>query len=183
LPRTTEREPTVQEADAIVEAVEQGTDQIALARDMQTEAEIEHDPPLPVKIQGLAVPQRIKLALTGNRGARAVLIRDQNKLIRHYVLRNPRLTEDEVLIMAKDKNIDEESLRFITVRREWMKAYQIRLAIAQNPRAPIPQAIHLLSTLFKRDLERIAKSRDVTQAVVVHARKLVIQARERGQSR
>jgi hypothetical protein len=36
-----------------------------------------------------------------------------------------------------------------------------------------------MSTLMMRDIERLGKSRDVPQVVVNHARKLVIEARER----
>ena len=180
-PDETEPEPELSEeqAEAIATLVASGTDHLQVADDMVTDEVVVHDPPLPIKIRRLRIPERIKLAITGNRDARMILIRDQNKLIRRYALRNPRITEEEVVVMCKEKSIDEESLRFVMSRREWMKLYQIRRALAQNPRTPIPQAIALLGTLLMRDIERIGKSRDVPQAVVNHARKLVIEARER----
>jgi hypothetical protein len=168
-----------EEADAIVAAIERGADALQVPGEMVTDEPIVHDPPLPIKIRRLRIPERIKLALTGNRDARMILIRDQNKLIRRYCLRNPRITEEEVVIMCKEKSIDEESLRFVMSRREWMKLYQVRLALTQNPRTPVPHALALMSTLMMRDIERIGKSRDVPQVVVNHARKLVIEARER----
>jgi hypothetical protein len=168
-----------EEAEAIVAAVERGADTLQVPGEMVTDEPIVHDPPLPIKIRRLRIPERIKLALTGNRDARVVLIRDQNKLIRRYCLRNPRITEEEVVILCKEKSIDEESLRFVMSRREWMKLYQVRLALTQNPRTPVPHALALLSTLMMRDIERLGKSRDVPQVVVNHARKLVIEARER----
>jgi hypothetical protein len=169
-----------EEADALVTAIEHGADPLPQTPgEMVTDEPVVHDPPLPIKIRRLRIPERIKLALTGNRDARVILIRDPNKLIRRYCLRNPRISEEEVVVLCKEKSIDEESLRFVMSRREWMKLYQIRLALAQNPRTPVPQAIALLGTLMMRDIERIGKSRDVPQVVVNHARKMVIEARER----
>jgi hypothetical protein len=168
-----------EEAETIAAAVARGADALQVPGEMVTDEVIVHEPPLPIKIRRLRIPERIKLALTGNRDARVILIRDPNKLIRRYVLRNPRITEEEVVIICKEKSIDEESLRFVMSRREWMKQYQVRLALVQNPRTPVPHAIALLGTMMMRDIERIGKSRDVAQAVVNHARKMVIEARER----
>lgn len=169
-----------EEAETVAASVEKGEDGLPQTpSEMVTDEPIVHDPPLPIKIRRLRIPDRIKLALTGNRDARGILIRDPNKMIRRYCLRNPRITEEEVVILCKEKSIDEESLRFIMSRREWMKLYQVRLALAQNPRTPVPHGIALLGTLMMRDIERIGKSRDVAQAVVNHARKMVIEARER----
>jgi hypothetical protein len=168
------------EAETVAAAVERGEDALPQTpSEMVTDEPVVHEPPLPIKIRRLPIPQRIKLAMTGNRDARVILIRDPNKLIRRYCLRNPRITEEEVVVLCKEKSIDEESLRFVMSRREWMKLYQVRLALAQNPRTPVPHAIALLGTLMMRDIERIGKSRDVPPAVVTHARKMVIEARER----
>jgi hypothetical protein len=168
-----------EEAEAIAAAVARGADALQVPGEMVTDEVVVHQPPLPIKIRRLRIPERIKLALTGNRDARVILIRDPNKLIRRYVLRNPRISEEEVVIICKEKSIDEESLRFVMSRREWMKQYQVRLALVQNPRTPVPHALALLGTMMMRDIERIGKSRDVSQAVVNHARKMVIEARER----
>jgi hypothetical protein len=44
------------------------------------------------------IPQKIRLALVGNQEARNLLIHDPNKVIALAVMRNPRLSEDEVMM-------------------------------------------------------------------------------------
>ena len=113
--------------------------------------------------------------------ARQLLARDNNKIIRRMVLNNPRITEDEVIGLARDRNSTEDVMRMIADRGEWLKNYGVRRALVTNPKTPLPTAMRLLGTLLLQDLERIAKSKDVPQAVVIQARKSVIEARERRQ--
>jgi hypothetical protein len=91
------------------------------------------------------------------------------------------LTEEEIISMARDKNSTEEVLRFISERGDWVKSYGVRRALATNPKTPLPIAQRNLATLLIADLARIAKSKDIPQAVVIQARKMVVIARDRGQ--
>src|SRR5262249_49791654 len=100
--------------------------------------------------------------------------------IRRCVLNNPMLTEEEIINIARDKNSTEEVLRLISERGDWCKGYGVRRALATNPKTPLPIALRQLATLMVTDLGRIAKSKDVPQAVVLHDRKIVITARDRG---
>lgn len=136
-------------------------------------------PSLLVQIQGMTVAQRVKLALRGNKDARQILLRDPNRLIRRFVLENPRTTEGEVAAIARNRTADEELLRTIAERREWMKNYQVRLALATNPKTPLPIALRQVSTLAERDLAQLAKSRNVPQAVATAARRLLLERRDR----
>jgi hypothetical protein len=94
------------------------------------------------------------------------------------VLRNPRITDGEVLMMAQNRTIDEEVIRIITDRREWMQNYRIRHALATNPKTPIPVALRQVDTLAIRDLRLIAKSRNVHSTVAQRARRKVVEAEE-----
>src|SRR5688500_15667389 len=77
---------------AIAEAVTAGTDGIvvppALLEDPPAGKGVE--PTLLVQLQTMTVSEKIKLSLRGNRDARMLLIRDANKMIRRFVLQNPR---------------------------------------------------------------------------------------------
>lgn len=136
-------------------------------------------PSLVAQIQAMSVPQRVKLALRGNKDARQILLRDPNRLIRRFVLENPRTTEGEVAAIARNRTADEELLRTIADRREWMKNYQVRLALATNPKTPLPIALRQVATLGERDLAQMAKSRNVPQAVATAARRLLLEKRDR----
>jgi len=131
------------------------------------------------KIKLMAVGQKIKLALKGGREARSILLRDANKVIKRLVLRNPRISEDEIVIFAHNKSEETEYLDFISKRKEWIKSYQIRLALVSNPKTPVPVALRIVNTLLDRDLRRLAKSKSVPN-IICSASKRLLAKRQRG---
>jgi len=170
-------------AHAITQAIEAGTDGIAVPGDLLVEGATvpRQNPSLYNELAAMNVSQKLKLALRGNRDARTLLARDNNKIIRRFVLNNPMLTEEEIINIARDKNATEEVLRVISERGDWVKSYGVRRALATNPKTPLVIALRQLATLLVSDLGRIARSKDVPQAIVIQARKMVIIARDRGQ--
>jgi hypothetical protein len=170
-------------AHAIAQAIEAGTDGIAVPGDLLVEGATvpRQSPSLYNELAAMNVSQKLKLALRGNRDARTLLARDNNKIIRRFVLNNPMLTEEEIINIARDKNATEEVLRVISERGDWVKSYGVRRALATNPKTPLVIALKQLATLLVNDLGRIARSKDVPQAIVIQARKMVIIARDRGQ--
>src|SRR5258706_10436649 len=94
------------EEEAIAEQVLAGTDGIVVP------AGLVDEPPrtqpveksLLQRVATMTVSERIKLALHGNREARALLLRDSNKLIRRFVLKNPRVNDDEIIAVAKNRS-------------------------------------------------------------------------------
>jgi hypothetical protein len=174
-----EEEPELSEAEAteLARRIEAGEDDIAVPGELLEEPEERKAaPPENLYAQILRMPMagRIKLALRGNRDARMILIRNTNKLLRRFVLLNPRIGEDEVIAVTRNKSADDELLRMITERREWMRNYQVRLGLATNPKARLPVALRQVGTLDERDLRIIAKSKNVPAAVSAQARRLLM---------
>lgn len=124
-------------------------------------------------VQTLSVFQKIKLARTGNKEARALLIRETNKIVASAVVRSPKITEQEVLGFAKSRSVTDEVLRLISANREWTKNYMIKLALASNPKCPQPVAMRFVNYLQEKDLLGLMKSRDVPAAISTHARRLL----------
>lgn len=175
-----------EQAAEIAAAVEAGTDGIEVPAALTEESVAPEgggalakpeSPTLYAQLLGMGMTEKIKLALRGNKEARMLLARDGSKTVRRYVLQNPRISEEEVVHLARDRQADEEMLRNIMNRREWMKLYQVRLGLVRNPRTPLANAIRILGTLLARDVERIAKSRDVPQGVVAQARRVLLESR------
>ncbi len=137
-------------------------------------------PAVAVQIGRMSIMERVKTAILGGKDARMILAHDSNRVVRRYVLMNPRITDGEVAAIANSKLADEEVLRIIADKRDWMKNYQIRLGLVRNPKTPLVTAINLLPTLMVKDLGRIAKSRDVPEGVVHHARRIFLERRDRG---
>jgi len=124
-------------------------------------------------VQTLSVFQKIKLARSGNKEARSLLIRDTNKIVASAVIRSPKLTDNEVVAFAKSRAVCEEVLRIIASNREWTRNYPVKLALAANPRCPQPTAVRFLNHLQDKDLKSLMKSKDVPSAISTHARRLL----------
>jgi len=122
----------------------------------------------------MVVADKIKLALTGDKEWRNLLIRESNKLVNTAVLKNPRITDPEVLAVAKNRTSSEELIRLILLNKEWVKKYDMKKALVEHPRTPLQQAMRLMGFLSEKDIKELAKSRNVSQAIVNNARRLVM---------
>jgi hypothetical protein len=125
------------------------------------------------KIQQLSVGERIALALRGGQEIRTILLKDSNKEVVLTVLKNPKITETEVELVAHSRNIPEEALRTIHKNREWMKNYAINLALVNNPKTPPGIGITLVSGLRLKDIAILEKNKNVPEAIRAIAKKLL----------
>jgi hypothetical protein len=128
------------------------------------------------KIGALNPAQRLALAMKGTREERAVLIRDPNKIVAVAVLSSPKVTESEVVSIAKMANISEEILRVIGNTRAWMKSYAVTTSLARNPKTPLAVSMNLLSRLHEKDLKQLSADRNVPDVLRTAARKKVATA-------
>jgi hypothetical protein len=169
--------PEVEDLEAIAESVERGDDPYHVPEELIVEPETGTpiNKSLYAQILEMSVGERIKLALKGNRDARMILIRDPNRLIQRFVLQNPRISDDEVIMIAKNRNLEGEILRSIGEHRNWARNYQVRLALVTNSKTPLTTALHFIATLGERDLRLLAKSKNVSATVVSQARRLLAQ--------
>lgn len=129
------------------------------------------------KMQSLTVGEKIALALKGGKEIRTILFKDANKEVILHVLKNPKVTPSEAEIMAHNRNIPEEALRAIAKNREWIKEYNVNMALVNNPKTPPGIGAVLVSGLKTKDVINLAKNKNVSEAVRIAARKL-IQARK-----
>ncbi len=122
-------------------------------------------------LQDMNTSQKIKFALTGNKSARELLSKDANKLIAMSVLKNPRITEDEVMRLASSKSTPDDMLRCIARNREWIKGYTLKVALVTNPKTPLTVSIKMLDNVYDKDLEKIAKSKNISSVLASTARR------------
>ncbi|MCX7794814.1 MAG: hypothetical protein N2257_10505 [Thermodesulfovibrionales bacterium] len=132
-----------------------------------------------VKIQRLPVPKRRLLALRGGREIRSILIKDTNKDVVLSVIENPKITESEIEMIARQRSIPEEALRMIASNRDWIKNYSIVQALVSNPKTPPGIAVGLVPNLKTKDLELIERNKNVSEAVRAAAKRL-LQVRKPG---
>jgi hypothetical protein len=125
-------------------------------------------------VQKMSVFQKIKLARLGNKEARSLLVRDRNKLVSLAVVMSPKITDSEIVSIAQSRNVTDEVLRVISRGRDWTKNYQVKLALATNPKCPLPVAMQFVNYLQDKDLRTLVRSRDVSQGISTHARRILM---------
>ena len=125
------------------------------------------------EIQDMPVPDKIKLAMTGDKEARSILLKDSNKQVQEAVLDSPRISDLEIVAVANSRNVSDEILRKIAVNRNWMKNYQVRLALANNPKTPLPMGLKIIGTLMVADLKRLSKNKGVSNVLSAAAQRFV----------
>ena len=125
-----------------------------------------------MRIMRMNVKDRVKLGMKGDREARAVLIRDSNKLVAQAVIHNPRITDQEVEAIAAMRTVSDEVLRTIAMNRAWARSYPVIHNLARNPRTPLPTAMTVVTRLYAKDLKTLSQNRNVPEAVRRQASRL-----------
>jgi hypothetical protein len=124
------------------------------------------------KLQTMSVAEKVLLAFRGDKTIRMILVRERNKMVCSAAMRNPRMTETEVEAVATMRNVEEEVLRVIGMRRDWMTKYNIASALVRNPRAPVGVVLPIINRLTLRDLKGLKDDKNVSEVVRSAARKL-----------
>jgi hypothetical protein len=124
------------------------------------------------RILKMTVSEKVLLAFRGNRSTRLILVRERNRLVASAAIRNPRMTDGEAEVIAGMRDVTEEVLRIISLRRDWMSKYPIIMALARNPRTPVGVVLPLINRLTLRDLKGLKDDRGVAEVVRATARKM-----------
>jgi hypothetical protein len=126
------------------------------------------------EIQMMPMPEKIRLAMTGDKEARGILIKDSNKQVQEAVLDNQRITDHEIVALVTSRITSEDILRKIADNRNWVKYYQVRLGLVNNPKTPLPISLKLVDTLTLADLKRLGKSKAIPNVIATAAMRLAI---------
>lgn len=130
--------------------------------------------PQPKQAEELTNAQKIQLALHGNRDQRNAILRDRNRVLHSYVLKNPGINVDDVLSIAKNPQMGAEVFKLIAERQDWFQRPQIAVALARNPKVPGEIAVRALAFVAPDALRQIAKGTGAPPHVVQAARKRVL---------
>ena len=131
------------------------------------------------RIQRMRVGEKIKMAMTGDKEARGILVKDTNREVYMAVLSNPGIKENEVEMLAKNTGTNADILRAIGRNREWASNRNIMHSLVMNPKTPVEITIRFLPRLNKKDLEFIDKSRSLPMALRSTAKR-ILSSKEKG---
>ncbi len=128
----------------------------------------------PRSLDEMTNAEKMHMALHGTRDERNAILRDRNRALHPFVLKNPQLSIDDVSTMAKNAQLSPDLLKLIADRKEWMQRPAIALALAKNPKTPPDAAIRALDHVSIDSLRMIAKGIGALPHVVAAARKKVV---------
>jgi hypothetical protein len=123
--------------------------------------------PLHAKIAQMTVSQKIRCATLGSPAERLMLVRDANRLVAAAAAKSPMMRDNEAVQISAARSVSEEVLRIIAMNREFVRHYQVKLNLVQNPRTPFTFAARLVPHLRESDLRSIGRSKNVTGAIGV----------------
>jgi hypothetical protein len=127
------------------------------------------------QVARLSVPEKVELAVKGNREVRRILSRDASSMVARAVIGGPKLTEDDIISYAASSLTHEDVLRFIADSKLWTANRQVVNALVLNPRTPPQAAIRFLKSYQTSELRVLSQNRSLSAAVRQEARRLLAQ--------
>lgn len=131
--------------------------------------------PLAQLIAEMSLPNKVRMCLIGNGAARAILVRDPNRMVAMAAIGSPAATETEAARAAMSKQVAVEILRYIGNRRDWLGNYEVKRALMFNPKTPDGISMRFLSHLRFSDLRALARSKNVPASLRTAANRRLTQ--------
>lgn len=110
------------------------------------------------RMRGLSQTEKILLAVKADRSERGALLQDNDPRVLLSILRNPRLTVEEVVRLAKSSFLNFQIVDVIMQTAQWMSNLDVRLALIRNPKTPQAFGLRILPSLPETEVKAIAKA-------------------------
>lgn len=123
----------------------------------QTANGSERNQPLVERLREMPRVQKIIFAAKADRTERAFLLQDNDPQVLTSLLKNPRITIDEVIRVAKSSFLSYQVAELIMKTSQFMASVDVRIALIHNAKTPPPFALRLLPTLPDSEVRAIAK--------------------------
>ncbi len=149
-------------------------DRQLIDEDEEDETSKGNSPKLEELLRTLNVAQLVALGTKGKRSARRALLRHTNRMVAIAAVSSPMISEPEIIEACNSKVTHTDAIGFVLRDKKdnWVRNYQVKLALVNNPKTPLPDAMRLVPSLNARDLKATSKSRNVPQGVRNLANKL-----------
>ncbi|HEY4015142.1 MAG TPA: hypothetical protein VGM06_17480 [Polyangiaceae bacterium] len=113
----------------------------------------------------MTLGQRKSLARRPNRDTIARVLGDSHPDVIRRVLRNPRVTEDDVVRVAARRPSYAAVLAELARSTKWSHRPRVRMALVMNPSTPPEIAARIAGLLLRPELELVARSPAVPPSV------------------
>lgn len=113
----------------------------------------------------LTLGERKQLARRTDRDTVSKLLRDPHPDVIRRLLGNPKLTEEDVLVLASKRPCRPDVLAEVARATRWSHRPRIRLALLLNPDMPPELAAPIAGLLMRQELRLVSQSTHVSPAV------------------
>jgi hypothetical protein len=135
----------------------------AVAADSGTEGRVSQN--MWDRIRALGRMEKILLSQKAERTERALLLQDNDPQVLYTLLKNPRLTVDEVVRIAKSPYLTFQMAEAMMKSTLWIASLDVRVALVHNPKTPPTFALRLLPTLPEAEVKVIARGAATSMAL------------------
>lgn len=117
------------------------------------------------RLRSLNRTEKILLAAKAERTERGFLIQDHDPQVLYALLKNPRVTVDEVARVAKSAFLTYQIAELIVKSGPWIASLDVRVALLHNPKTPQAFALRIVPTLPESELRTIARGAATSMAL------------------
>ncbi len=128
----------------------------------------------PARPDGLSRMEKVQKALHGTRDERNAILRDRDRTLHPFVLKNPQLDADDLVAIARNAQLAGDLLQQVGDRKEWLQRPAIALALARNPKTPPELAVRAVEHVPLEAVRQLAKGAGALPHVQAAARRRLL---------
>jgi hypothetical protein len=136
------------------------------------------DTPIPHQVRALSLKDKLRLARQASRPVRQILIRDVEKNIHVQVVRNPKMSDQEILEFSAMASLSSLALRWIGEQGRHVRNKRVAMNLVTNPSTPPDLAKKLLAGMSVSVLKRVARSTRAREPIRRAAKKKLMDSGE-----
>lgn len=117
------------------------------------------------RLRSMSRTEKLLLVPKADRFERAILAQDNDPQVLYLLLKNPRLTADEVIRIAKSPFLTYQTAETIVKSNQWLSNVEVRVALIHNAKTPIAFALRLLPSLPESEVRTISHGAATSMAL------------------
>ncbi len=131
------------------------------------------------RLPDLRLGEKIALGRIATPPVLRMLLLEADPKILEATLRNPRLTESDLVGLVRTKEAPRPLLEAVAAASRWQASYAVRLALVLQPRTPAAVSLAQLTSLVEHDLRRVAENPTLPPLIQAAAGRVAAEARQR----
>jgi hypothetical protein len=117
------------------------------------------------RLRGMSRTEKLLHAARADRNDRLILVQDGDPQVLYALLKNPRLTVDEVVRVAKSAYLTYQTAELLLKTSQWAANAEVKAALVHNPKTPQVFALRILPGLPEAEIKAIARGAATSMAL------------------